>query len=36
MAGFIVKRRRDNWDNWCWLTGAKKVVVIKKRPATLR
>jgi hypothetical protein len=24
------------WGNWCWLTGAKKLAVIKKRPASLR
>ena len=26
----------DYWDNWRWLAGAKKLVVIKKRPASLR
>ena len=25
-----------SWDYWCWLAGAKKLAVIKKRPASLR
>jgi hypothetical protein len=24
------------WAYWCWVAGAKKLVVIKKRPASLR
>jgi hypothetical protein len=35
-SSFRVKTRRDYWDNWCWLAGAKKLMVIKKRPASLR
>jgi hypothetical protein len=34
--GFRVHNRRDYWENWCWLAGAKKLVVIKKRPISLR
>ena len=33
-SGFRVLNRRDYWDTWCWL--AKKLVVIMKRPASLR
>jgi hypothetical protein len=35
--GFRVNNWRDYWDNWYWdnwLAGAKKLVVIKKRPAS--
>jgi hypothetical protein len=35
-SGFRVKNRRDYWENKCWLVGAKKLAVIKKRPASLR
>jgi hypothetical protein len=28
-SGFRVKNRRDYWDNWCWLAGAKKLVVVE-------
>jgi hypothetical protein len=28
---FIIKNRRNYWDNIYWLDGAKKLVVIKKR-----
>ena len=27
-SGFRVNKRRDYWENWCWLAGAKKLVVI--------
>jgi hypothetical protein len=23
MADFRVKNRSNNWENWCWLAGAK-------------
>jgi len=35
-SGFGMKNRSDYGDNWCWLAGTKKLVVIKKRPASLR
>jgi hypothetical protein len=35
-SGFRVNNRSDYLDNRCWLGGAKKLVVIKKRPASLR
>jgi hypothetical protein len=35
-SGFRVRNKRDYWDNRCWLAGAKKLSVIKKRLASLR
>ena len=35
-SGFRIKNRKGYWDCWCWLAGAKKLVMIKKRPASLR
>jgi hypothetical protein len=32
----LESRMGDYWDNWCWLGEAKILVVIKKRPASLR
>ena len=35
-SGFSVQNKNDYCYNWCWLAAAKKLVVIKKRPASLR
>ena len=35
-SAFRVKNRWDYWDNWFWLSGAKKSVVTRKRPASVK
>ena len=36
VAVSLVRRIGDYWKNRCWLARAKKLAVIKKRPASLR
>ena len=35
-SGFRVKNRKGSWNHLCWVVGAKKLALVKKRPASLR